>query len=118
MKKTKNYVRAASILGLMALVSTGCSHSAHTRGSVALKENDQEAHVCLGDKEVKAGDKVALFKNQCTGSSSAKANSGPVCTKVKLGEGVVTKTLNEHYSNIRVNSGVSFDEGAIVEKID
>lgn len=112
-----NVLRMVSVLGLVT-IGMACSHSPHTRGSVALKENNQEAHVCLGDKEVKAGDRVALFKNQCTGTSSGKSgNDGPVCKKVKLGEGVVTKTLNEHYSNIRVDSGVSFDEGTIVEKM-
>lgn len=115
----KTSLKVIGLLGLVVGVLTGCAHSPHARGSVALKESDQEAHVCLGDKEVKAGDKVALFKNECRGTSAGrKGGNGPVCNKVKLGEGVVTKTLNEHYSNIRVEPGVSFDEGAIVEKIN
>ena len=86
-----------------------------------MKGSDQEAHVCLGDGEVKAGDKVALFKNVCTGGSGGPARvgetSGGGCTKVKLGEGVVERTLNEHYSVVKVDSGVPFEEGTIVEKL-
>jgi len=29
----------------------------------------------------------------------------------------VTRTLNEHYSEVRVNDGVKFEEGTVVEKL-
>lgn len=45
-------------LGL-AIALSGCAHGL-MRGSVAMKANEDEAHVCMGDKEVKAGDRVAL----------------------------------------------------------
>jgi hypothetical protein len=98
----------------------GCAHST-MRGSVAMKGNDEEAHVCLGDKEVKAGDRIALFKNVCTGGKGGGGRSGEgggsgACKKVKLGEGTVERTLNEHYSVVKVDPGVQFEEGSIVEK--
>lgn len=87
------------------------------RGSVAMKVNDAEAHVCLGDNEVMAGDKVALYKNDCRSALvGAKAAPGGACEKVKLGEGVVSRTLNTHYSVVKVTPGVQFEEGTIVEK--
>lgn len=112
-------VKIISVAALFALV--GCAHST-MRGSVAMKGNDDEAHVCMGDNEVKAGDKVALYKNVCTGGKGGGGRAGERggdfggCKKVALGEGVVERTLNEHYSVVKVNPGVQFEEGAIVEK--
>ncbi len=72
-----------------------------------MKVSDTEAHVCLGDGEVKPGDKVTLFRNDCLGKGG--------CKKVPAGEGVVSRLLNEHYSVVEVTKG-SFQEGTIVEK--
>lgn len=103
-----------------ASLLAGCAHST-MRGSVAMKANDGEAHVCMGDKEVKAGDRVALFKNVCTGARSGGRigdSAAPTsCTKKKLGEGTVERALNEHYSVVKVDPGVQFEEGTVVEKM-
>ena len=102
--------------GLLILL-TGCAHST-MRGTMAMKVNNEEGHVCMGDGEVKAGDHVALFKNVCTSPKAAAQGGGTGgCQKEKLGEGTVIRTLNEHYSVVKVNPGVPFEEGAIVEKI-
>lgn len=92
----------------------GCAHGT-MRGSVAMKVSENEAHVCLGDNEVKAGDKVTLFRSECD-PNSGQGKAGRSCKKIKLGEGTVEKTFNEHYSQVKVNSGVPFEEGTIVEK--
>lgn len=102
------------IFSLATLV--GCAHST-MRGSVAMKINDEEAHVCMGDKEVKAGDRVALFRNVCTGvRGGPKIGPSGTCEKKRIGAGTVERTLNEHYSLVKVDKGVQFEEGAIVEK--
>ncbi len=103
---------AILIPGLVLL--GGCSH-ALMRGTVAMKISDDEAHVCMGDNEVKAGDQVALFKNVCKGNKG-KESDGATCEKVKIGGGEVTRTLNEHYSVVRVSPGVEFQEGTVVER--
>jgi hypothetical protein len=100
---------------VLIMAITGCAHEA-MRGSVAMKVSDDEAHVCLGDKEVKVGDKVELFKNICTSPKAARAGDAAGCRREKLGEGAVTRTLNDHYSIVKVNPGVAFEEGNIVEK--
>jgi hypothetical protein len=85
---------------------------------VNLNHSAKEADVCLGKDEVKPGDKVALFKNECksrTGSNKEGGESSS-CTKLKLGEGRVSQVLDEHYSTIQVDFGVSIAEGTIVEK--
>ncbi|MBI2606291.1 MAG: hypothetical protein HYW49_09455 [Deltaproteobacteria bacterium] len=106
----------------IALVATvfviGCAHST-MRGTVAMKVSDEEAHVCMGDNEVKAGDEVALYKNVCTSpKAGVRSGSGGTgdCKKVSLGQGRVLRALNEHYSVIKVDPGVAFDEGTVVEK--
>lgn len=103
------------VVGMVALA--GCAHGT-MRGSVAMKASDDEAHVCLGENEVKAGDKITFFKNVCSGArAGAKAGpNGGECTKVKLGYGEIVRTLNQHYSVAKVDPGIDFQEGTIVEK--
>lgn len=100
-------------LGLLGLI-VSCAHST-MRGTVAMKVADNELHVCMGEKEVKSGDRVAFFFNKCR--AAGKEASNDICTKVKIGEGEVVRTLNEHYSVIRPNPGVKVEEGTIVEKL-
>jgi hypothetical protein len=106
-------IQWTGLIGALALA--GCAHST-MRGSVAMKVSNEEAHVCMGDKDVKAGDKVVLFKNVCVSPRAAQAATDAGCRKEKLGEGEVTRLLNEHYSVVKVNPGVTFEEGTIVEK--
>jgi hypothetical protein len=88
------------------------------RGSVVMKVNDKQAHVCLGDGEVKEGDRVALYKNDCQPRPRfAARGSYSSCQKVLVGKGTVTKVLNEHYSEVEVDPGVPFEEGTTVEKL-
>ncbi|MEK7690291.1 MAG: hypothetical protein AAB425_04650 [Bdellovibrionota bacterium] len=102
-----------AIVALLAL--SGCAHGM-MRGTVAMKMNDQEAHVCLGDNEVKAGDKVSFFKNDCPVKGKASTDAGRECRMLNLGEGEVIRTLNEHYSLVRADAGVKFEEGTLVQK--
>jgi hypothetical protein len=39
------------------------------------------------------------------------------CNRVRLGEGQVVRTLNEHYSVVEIDPGVEFEEGVTVEKL-
>lgn len=105
-----------AITALAALA--GCAHST-MRGSVAMKATDTEGHVCLGDNEVKSGDRVALFRNDCAGTKASRRNEGgnQGCTKKKLGEGTIERVLNSHYSVMQTDPGVAFEEGTIVEKL-
>ena len=81
-----------------------------------MKASEDEAHVCLGNNEVKTGDKVNLFKNICTSKGRAADGGGAGCEKRFLGEGEVSQILNQHYSVVKVAKGVPFEEGTIVEK--
>ena len=108
------YIQLSAAFSILLL--SACAHQA-MRGTVAMKVSNEEAHVCLGDKEVQSGDKVTLFKNQCTSPKAAgQGGTGSHCEKVKIGEGEVTRTLNAHYSVVQVKPGVLFEEGTLVEK--
>ncbi len=104
----------------LSLLATGCASHSTMRGSVAMKISDSEAHVCLGEGEVKAGDKVTAFYNDCqnreAGGSDKAGAYGIPCVKTKLGSGIVTKVLNSHYSVVEFDKGVKFTEGTFVEK--
>ena len=103
------------IMGLATLALVGCSHSM-MRGSVAMKTGENEAHVCLGSSEAKVGQRVTAYRNDCPTKGSPKSGDGSGrCQKVRLGEGSVMELLNEHYSLVRFDSGVSFNEGNFVE---
>ena len=102
------------LLGIAALL-TGCAGSVH-RGVVAMKVSDTAAHVCVGKEEVKVGDKLALYRNECRKGSMGSKAKKTTCTKEKLGTGTVTEILNEHYSVVEVQSGVQFREGDVVER--
>ncbi len=112
MKSTKVILTALVAVGL-----SGCAHGV-MRGSVAMKTSDNEAHVCMGKGEVKEGDRVTLFKNVCVGKDGGVRNSGGVnCQKKELGKGVVQEVLNEHYSVVKFDPGIQFEEGTFVEKL-
>lgn len=102
-------------LGGLVLAFVGCAHSA-MRGSVAMKVSDREGHVLMGEKEVKVGTPVAFFENVCRDVGSREV-SRQTCRKVKIGEGQITQTLNEHYSVVRAKPGVKLEENLIVETI-
>jgi len=104
-------IRSTFIL-VTAMTLTGCGHYT-MRGSVVENESDDEAQICMGDQEVKAGDKVVLYKSVCP---PPVYKASHICYKKRIGAGAVTRTLNEHMSIIKVEPNVEFKEGTIVEK--
>jgi hypothetical protein len=116
-------MNSKNVLALIFVIVliTSCASHQHSimRGSVAMKTGDDTAHVCLGDNEVKAGDRVVAFKNVCKNNKmdeTTRSHLSVSCKKEKIGEGSVVKILNEHYSEIKFDAGVPFTEGTIVEK--
>jgi hypothetical protein len=106
-------------LGFSVIGFVSCASHSTMRGSVVMKMSPDSAHVCLGHGEVKEGDRVTAYKHVCVNNQtdrSSRSNLNPVCKKEKLGSGVVVKTLNDHYSEVKFDSGVQFEEGTSVEK--
>lgn len=100
----------------------GCATHTKMRGTVAMKVGPHEAHVCLGDNEVKIGDKLLAFKNNCSYApnnllgKSEKSGLRTTCKKEIVGKGEVIGLINEHYSLVKFDDSVIFNEGTVVEK--
>ncbi|MBX9767581.1 MAG: hypothetical protein K2X47_09955 [Bdellovibrionales bacterium] len=108
-------MKVINLVFLLAAVSmVSCSHGV-MRGSVAMKTSANEAHVCIGDHEAKIGDRITAFANSCPSKGGRDGGPG-MCEKKRLGEGTVTALLNHHYSVVKFDDGVKFDEGTFVEK--
>lgn len=102
----------------MALLLTSCAHN-FMRGTVAMKTDKTTAHVCLGNDDVKVGDKLDFYTNKCTGSTgSARESEGDpmTCEMEVLGKGTVTKLLNSHYSEVKTDGSFKLKEGILVQK--
>lgn len=114
--KSINFFMLVLLAGLV-----GCATHSTMRGSVAMKTSKDEAHVCMGNSEVKVGDKVNAFKNVCVNEvdaalKSSRSGFNTICKKEKIGSGVVTSLINEHYSVVKFDSEFDFNEGTVVEK--
>lgn len=101
----------------LPLFLSGCTHGL-MRGSVAMKVSDTEAHVCIDNSEAKVGERVTLYKNKCPSkaNSSRLGLSSERCEKLYLGQGTITEILNQHYSVVKFDPGVLFEEGTFIEK--
>lgn len=103
--------------GLSFLALAGCATGGVNRGHVVMKTSDEVAHVALAANEVKVGDHVELYHNECTGGGGGKNGLGPrSCKKVETGHGEVTEVLNEDYVAVKFPQGTKFAEGDTIEK--
>lgn len=80
------------------------------QGDVTMKINTSHGLVNIGENKVAPGDRVIFFKKHCVGAKL------PVCKSEKVGGGRIVRVLNENYSEIEVEGGVTFQEGYIVKK--
>ena len=101
-------------LVILSIFVAACSPALH-RGFVAMKIDEEIAHVCVDKNEVRPGDQVILYRNVCN-SLTPKDPRRLSCEKQKIGIGVITEILNEHYSVAKFPSGTGFREGDMVER--
>ncbi|MBD66213.1 MAG: hypothetical protein CME62_13465 [Halobacteriovoraceae bacterium] len=100
----------------LILFTVSCATHKFMRGTVAMKVDENTAHVCLGDNDVAKGDKVIFFKNECVSVGGERGGGDGECKLKVLGEGKVKKVLNSHYSHVETNGNFSFKEGTMVQK--
>jgi hypothetical protein len=97
-----------STFTLVAAFTLSACAPAHSRGVVAMKISDTEAHVCVGEEEVHAGSEIEVLRNVCR-------REKPYACELKLiGIGRITELLNDHYSVATFPAGLSFQEGDLV----
>jgi len=108
-----------SFASLGIALSMGCAHS-HTRGTVVLSDAGKEAHVCIGEKEVKPGDILNVYESVCKRVPSSSPR-GPqyktACQRVSRGHAEV-ESSDEHYSRVKALRNLNLKEGQIVEKAE
>lgn len=105
----------ALAFGVLALA--GCA-TGIKRGHVVMKTADEVAHVATGENEMKVGDHVELYHNECTRlGGGEKGGGGPRnCKKVSTGHGEVTDVLSPDYAEVKFPAGTKFTEGDTIEK--
>lgn len=86
------------------------------RGTVAMKTSDTTAHVCLGENDVKVGDKLEFSRISCLGSGGGGQGGDSECVMELLGTGTVSKILGNHYSEVKTNKKFKFSKGTLVQK--
>lgn len=101
-----SYPLAATIL----LLGVGGCSQVPRAGLVVMRIDDTEAHIGLGRNEVGQGDRLRLLRNVCSGQKNS------VCRKEVVGSGVVTRVLNDSYSEARFVTKTGVREGDFVER--
>ena len=84
-----------------------------------MRERDNKVHVCLGEGQVKEGDKVTFFKSVCKSTDFIGEKGGKSrvkCEKIQIAEGSVIEVMDQHYSTVEVFGSLLIPEGSIVEK--
>jgi hypothetical protein len=84
------------------------------RGVVAMKIDEKTAHVCVRKVEVNVGDRMALYRNECTQKPPPRPQLR--CSMSLVGEGTITELLNEHYALLSFDKPTDFREGDLIEK--
>jgi len=98
----------------LILVSCATGHK-YMRGSVTMKLDESTAHICLGDNEVKQGDMILFYYNDCEQYDSQGDGLDALCTLRKLGKGEITRIMGSHYSTVKTDGSFKFKEGTLVQ---
>lgn len=95
-----------AFVSLQAFASTNKA----VQGDITMRVSANIAQINLGKTNIKTGQRLAVFRQECHGGRFA------VCTKERVGGGRVTRVFDNKYSEFFVDSGVHFDVGYIVEQ--
>lgn len=99
-----------AVVGLSA-----CAHTHDVKGPVEKSEIPAGVQVNIGQKEVKEGDKVNVFRSVCRRTGSGR-NSSTKCNDVKMGEAVVLKVLDHDSAIVGPQGDLKIDSSMTVEK--
>lgn len=104
---------------LSSCATTSVEHH-HTRGSIVALDSADEAHVCLGEKEVKPGDRLNVYESVCKSEFSDVGRRSSfkltTCERIARGEVEVVENSGNHFSKAKAHSGLKLKEGLILEK--
>jgi hypothetical protein len=107
-------IALATVLAAMGGCAAGnANRHATMRGTVVMKVDGVDAHVCLEKDEIAVSDSVRLYRDVCTLTPKRLKS----CWKQTLATGKVKQLLDDHYSVVTFPAGTNFAEGDKVEKI-
>ena len=104
-------MKLLSILS-MCLFMLSCATSNFVREPIG----NQQAIVKLGVGNIKAGDRVDVFKETCR-EVYRRNSSITKCSKTSVGQASVLELKSQEEAIIKADNGVSLEQGLLVEKI-
>ncbi|MFT6070457.1 MAG: hypothetical protein ACJAT2_000743 [Bacteriovoracaceae bacterium] len=81
-----------------------------------MKIDQKTVHICLGENEVKAKDRIIFYFNNCERNDPELKGLKALCRLQRIGSGVVSKTLNSHYSEVALDGDFQVSEGTLAQK--
>ena len=103
------------LIGLLSVALVGCSTT--RKPEVAMKIDDNVAHVSFAPDTLKTGDKIKIVREQCAvPPTTLRSRNKPGCKETMLGKGYLVEVLNDHYGVAKLDAPVQFKEGDKVLK--
>lgn len=101
---------------LMVVILTSACATRHESmsGSVALKISETSGVACLPSDSIQVGKEINFYKTVCE-RKGGDQRGVTKCSKELIGNGKITKLVNDHYSEFVTNGDVKFEEGSLVE---
>lgn len=100
----------AKLMIMSLFVSATAFASTPQQGKVTMKIDSSSAQIKTQNLSVKEGDKVNLIAETCQGPKVQ------LCSKKKVGTGVVSRVINENASEVKFEGDVKVKEGMLIEK--
>lgn len=103
---------------VLLFASTLAACAAHTvmAGTVVMRIDETQAHVCLQAGSVAVGDHVALVRHVCENPAEGRT-AAQRCAPTVVGDGTVESLLNEHYAVVRFPAALAVREGDTVQPL-
>ena len=83
------------------------------RNTVVMKVSPTEANVCLHPGTFAVGDRVHIYQTTCQMGLDHVVD----CRRRRVGEGRITRAINDHYAAIGLAASSTFEEGFTVEVV-
>jgi hypothetical protein len=97
----------------LAVLVTACGGHVLMRNTVVMKISSTEANVCLHPGSFAVGDRVNVYQTRCRMGLDRTVG----CHRYRVGEGTITRAINDHYAAIELAGHSRLEEGFDVEVV-
>jgi hypothetical protein len=105
--------RMVRFLAALAVLLTACGGHVLMRNTVVMKISPTEANVCLHPGSFAVGDRVNVYQTKCQMGIDRTVG----CHRYRVGEGTITRAINNHYAAIELATPSRLEEGFDVEVV-